>query len=110
MTDFGVAGTICDELSVMETSVSEDKKSQPFSLFETCVGLVARNLDLVESFCGFPALIGEKIFKAGRETERFMHDVHYMTAALRLFADAFEDELLSSLSVIGNFTFYSSLI
>ena len=71
----------------------------PESLFQMCIQLVAKNLDLVESFQGFPSLIGEKIFRCAINSERFNSDSDYESLSLKLFTDAFRDEVLSLLNV-----------
>lgn len=76
-------------------------RHSPVNLFQTCINLVAQNLDHVESFFGFPALIGEKIFMVAMETQRMKSNIQYITQALQLFVDAFEEEVLSSLNLSG---------
>ncbi|XP_060555483.1 uncharacterized protein LOC132716264 [Ruditapes philippinarum] len=75
--------------------------SRPQSLLDQCTEMVATHLDQVESFVGLPSLIGERIFNAGCNRERFKLDVEYSTQAVRLFTDAYEEQFLSSLSVSG---------
>ncbi|XP_053394265.1 uncharacterized protein LOC123524962 [Mercenaria mercenaria] len=75
--------------------------ASPHCLLDQCTVMVATHLDLVESFVGLPSLIGERIFCAGCHTERFKSDVEYSTQAVTLFADAYGEEFLSSLSVSG---------
>ena len=68
------------------------------SLFDLCIELVAESLDLVESFCGFPSLIGEKIFKTAVEYDVFS-DYSKSSVALELFTEAFGAEIVSSLNL-----------
>ena len=68
------------------------------SLFDLCIELVAESLDLVEGFCGFPSLIGEKIFKTAVEYDTFS-DYSKSRVALELFTEAFGAEIVSSLNL-----------
>ena len=71
----------------------------PESLFQKCIQLVAKNLDLVDSFQGFPSLIGEKIFRSAINDERFHRDSDYESLSLNLFTEEFKEEVLSELNV-----------
>ena len=77
-----------------------EKKTCLKSLFDLCIELVAKNLDLVENFHGFPSLIGEKIFKCAVEYDKFS-GYSYARVALKLFTEAFGGEILSSINVCG---------
>ena len=78
---------------------SQSCNQTPVSLFQMCIQLVAKNIDLVDSFHGFPSLIGEKIFKCAISDERFKTDSDYETLSLSLFTEGFKEEVLSELNV-----------
>lgn len=82
----------------MAVTPSADRQTKPKSLFNLCEQLVAENLDLVESFSGFPSLIGEKIFRSAIKCHKFS-DHNYAQLSLKLFTEAFEEEVLRSLNL-----------
>ena len=82
----------------MDVTSSPERQTKPKSLFNLCEQLVAENLDLVESFSGFPSLIGEKIFRSAIKSHKFS-DHNYAQLSLKLFTEAFEEEVLRSLNL-----------
>ena len=78
---------------------NQQSSKVPESLFQMCIQLVAKNLDLVDSFQGFPSLIGEKIFRCAINGERFHSDSDYESLSLNLFTEEFKEEVLSELNV-----------
>ena len=70
------------------------------SLFDLCLVYVSTNIQNIESFVGFPDMIGEKILAAvqNRKILQTFAD-HDCASVLRLFDEAYHSSLLDELSV-----------
>ncbi|XP_072018974.1 leucine-rich repeat-containing protein 42-like [Amphiura filiformis] len=70
----------------------------PKKLFDISLMFVADNIHLVESFVGFPDIVGEQLFNTTMELGKFEN---YRTAivALRLFYEAYGGAVLETLSL-----------
>lgn len=70
------------------------------SLFDTCLNFVVMNINLVESFEGFPQVIGEKIFR------KFALEYSMNSTAFHLilkkFVEAYEKLILERLSLFNS--------
>ena len=95
--------TNCDEnLFVLTTSeanplltkVTDNLNGRPRSLFAQCVDFVSRNLDLVESFEGFPEQVAEVIFKTAASFRQF-EDPETGPRRLRVFCETYPEVLVT---------------
>lgn len=70
--------------------------AQVDTLFDTCMDFIVKHINLVDSFVGFPDLIGEKIFR------KFI-SINSTTASMRgvltKFIEAYENLVLERLSL-----------
>ncbi|XP_060074401.1 leucine-rich repeat-containing protein 42-like [Ylistrum balloti] len=88
----------------------------PNSLFKLAVHYIAQHLELVESFMGFPEIVGELIFRAAEHSCRFDYEedeYHKCLRRLILFTEAYGEVVLSKLSLSGrwsSFQLYKSHI
>src|SRR5579883_868251 len=64
------------------------------NLFSMCLHFVAAHIDIVESLCGFPSLVGECIFRKCAELDKFKGDT--AVTNLKIFASAYPDLILRS--------------
>ena len=75
---------------------NDDGSVSPLPLYQLCLEFVARNIELVESLKGFPAIVGqqlfEKVHKCGGFIDSKMH-------SLRLFFEAYGELVLKNLSL-----------
>lgn len=72
------------------------------TLFDSCLAIVAENICLVESFAGFPDIVGKQIFHVVEAAGKF--DLEYQAESLRalsLFTTAYTDQVLSEISFEG---------
>ena len=77
-----------------------DEKT-PKSLFHQCIHFVAENIDIVDSFIGFPSQVAEQIFKLCVEKRKFMTK---HLPSLSLFTSQFGSDLLDTLNLSGKFS------
>ena len=72
------------------------------SLYDSCLAVVAKNVCLVESFAGFPDIIGRQIFHAVEAASKFdLENPAESLCALSLFTTAYTDQVLSDVSMEG---------
>lgn len=70
----------------------------PRKLFDISLMFVADNINLVESFAGFPEIVGEQLFNTAMELRKF-ENYKMAEISLRLFYEAYGDTVLESLSL-----------
>ncbi|XP_069127732.1 uncharacterized protein [Argopecten irradians] len=74
----------------------------PNSLLNLVIQYVSQHLELVESFEGFPEIVGELIFRAAESNSKFDYhgdEYHECLRRLVLFTDAYGEVVLSKLSL-----------
>ncbi|KAK3089351.1 hypothetical protein FSP39_002959 [Pinctada imbricata] len=71
------------------------------SLMEIAIDFVASNLHHVESFCGFPDIVGQEIFRRAELMKRFDISNDGDARCLRLFIDSYGALVLSQLNLSG---------
>lgn len=72
------------------------------SLYDSCLAVVAKNICLVESFAGFPDIIGKQIFHVVEAASKFdLENPAESLYALSLFTTAYTDQVLSDVSMEG---------
>ncbi|ESP05707.1 hypothetical protein LOTGIDRAFT_152577 [Lottia gigantea] len=96
-----------NNVSINSDAVDEDHSNiqqlqSPCSLSDICIYYIALNINLVDSLFGFPDIVGIKIFQKTEELGKFKLSSPESQAALRLFCDSYEGDVLSSLSVCNN--------
>lgn len=71
------------------------------SLMELCVIFVANNLHFVDSFLGFPDIIGERIFTTALSLDKFSANNSRLEANVSPFSAAYGSIVIDSLSLSG---------
>ena len=72
------------------------------TLFESCIAIVARNICHVESFTGFPDIVGKQIFHCVEAEDKFdLDNLTESLCALSLFTAAYTDQVASAVSMEG---------
>ncbi|KAL5017345.1 hypothetical protein ScPMuIL_006934 [Solemya velum] len=94
-----------ENLSVANSDSVIQKKQKlphsPISLLKQCIGFVAQNLLLVDSFWGLPDLIGKEIFKSAENYARFDGTSSTFHQEMTLFTEEYKNEVLYQLNVSG---------
>ncbi|KAK3599838.1 hypothetical protein CHS0354_022406 [Potamilus streckersoni] len=73
----------------------------PLPLMDLCIQYIVKNILIVESFIGLPAIIGQKIFEAAERIGTFRNQS--TMESLRLFSSAYGEEVLSTLNIEGHY-------
>ena len=68
---------------------------KPRSLYLICLDFIAKNISMVESLLGFPAIVSEDLFREVYQEEGFRTS----SKDLKLFCDAYDGLVLSKLSL-----------
>ena len=87
-------GLTTSEANPLLTKVTDNLNGRPRSLFARCVYFVSRNLDLVESFEGFPEQVAEVIFKTAASFRQF-EDPETGPRRLRVFSETYPEVLVT---------------
>ena len=76
-----------------------------------CIDFIADKLFLVENFVDFPDVIGHKIFQAAKSRDMFYSFANSTHRnSMSLFCEAYTEQVLSELSLVGKPWISSSLL
>ncbi|XP_067678606.1 leucine-rich repeat-containing protein 42-like [Haliotis asinina] len=95
---------LCNRRENCDISQSDEETTQVepvTSLMEHCIIFVANNLDFVDSFVGFPDIIGERIFQTALSLDKFSGTISSIEANVSPFSAAYGNIVLDSLSLSG---------
>lgn len=81
-------------LNIEPTPTSALRPNNKINLFAMCLDFIAENIDAVESFRGFPSLVGEIIFKRCLDLNKFTQ-----VSNLALFVAAYPDLICPSIDL-----------
>lgn len=80
---------------------NDDREYKIQTLLSKCVNFVAVHMDLVDSFHGFPEIIGREIYQAAEIHDTLSPCNDRSLHALSIFTDAYHDAVLSCLDLSG---------
>ncbi|XP_046556339.1 leucine-rich repeat-containing protein 42-like [Haliotis rubra] len=94
---------LCNRREICGTSQSDETTQvEPVtSLMELCIIFVANNLHFVDSFLGFPDIVGERIFQKALSLDKFSGTSSSLEANVSPFSAAYGSIVLDSLSLSG---------